>query len=138
MKKYFRPILSILPGALYAALIALLSQLLIRFLAELFGLFSGTTGLNADTLDYITQILRQFRSASLVSPWLPFLLTGAILGAPIVCLIHRRRGRIIAAAVLSVILLLPLTLLALWFTEVNGIKTCALVRTLLPLLPSLL
>ena len=37
-----------------------------------------------------------------------------------------------------ILMLLPLTLLALWFTEVNGIKTCALVRTLLPLLPSLL
>lgn len=138
MKQCFRRILSLLPGLLYAAAAVCLSRLLIRTLSVLFSQFGGMAGLDAETLAYGAQVLAQFKSAVLVSPWLPALLTGAAFGALTSWLTRRRPLRIVAAAILWLILLLPMALAALWYTEVNGIMTCALVRTLLPLLPALL
>lgn len=137
MKKHIRFLLSPLAGLLYAAAVILLSRLLIVFLAGPAGAVCRIAGLDADTLEYVRQILIQFRNARLVSPWLPALLTGAVCGLLTGWAARRRAGRILCV-ILWVILLLPLVLTAVWFTSVNDIMTGALIRTLLPLLPALL
>lgn len=139
MKKAVKYSLSMLGGVAYAALAVLLSGWLIRNLSSLFAVVSGMTGSDEDTLIYISQILSQFRQAEVVPPWLWALLTGAAFGTLTAWLSSLRRVRRIAIDILLWLpLLIPLSLIVLWFTDVNGIRVGALVSRLFPLLPDLL
>lgn len=139
MKKYAKYVLVPLCGAGYAALALLISRLLVRGLSPLFTWVGGLAELNENTLSYAGQILDQFKTAVIRSPWLPALLIGAAIGALAAWLISLRRVKRIAIDILLwLILLLPLALLALWFTELNGIRVGAFISALLPLLPHLL
>ena len=139
VKRILRILLPALCGAAYAALAVLLSRLLITHLSGLFSLIEGLFGLSADDGAYVSQILGQFRNAVLVSPWLPALLIGAAIGMGAAWLIRLRNARHITIDItLWILLLIPLSLISLYFTQVNGIMTGNLIRTFLPLLPELL
>ena len=139
MKKILKYISAALAGAAYGALAVVLSRLLIRNLASLLHWVGGAAGLDGELLSYGVQVLEQLRSAALLSPWLPAMLIGGCYGALTAWLIRRRRKwKIIAALLAGLLLLIPCALAALWFTSVNGIFVCSLIRVLLPLIPQLL
>ena len=139
MKKIWKYPLGALLGAAYAALPAALSRLLIRQLDVLFSRIGALASLDEKTLSYGAQILSQLKSASILSPWLPFLLTGAALGLMIAWLIARKPVKhIVIHLTLWLLLLIPLTLLALWLTTVNDIALGNLLQSILPILPHIL
>lgn len=136
MKKYLKYPAGALIGAAYAALPVLLSRLLIAHLAELFGWIGSLASLDESTLAYGAQILSQLKSASVISPWLPFLLTGAVLEPVILRLTGGKNAALFLT--LGLLLLLPFALLALWFTSVNDIRVGALIQSILPILSHIL
>ena len=137
MKKLLHTISPLLCGAAYTFLALLLSQALIRCLADLFVFFGGAAGLNEDLLVYGHQILAPLRHADIRSPWLPALITGAAAGLLLLRRIHSLRGRVLC--LIGMLLLLPLlTLGALWMTSVNDICVGNLLQSVLPIIPHLL
>ncbi len=90
-------------------------------------------------LSYGGQILSQLKSAVIASPWLPFLLTGAVLGLLIAWITDRKPVKhIVIDLTLGLLLLLLLTLPALWFTSINAISVGSLIQSILPILAHLL
>ena len=139
MKKYLRYMWGLFIGAACAALPVALSRLLIRNLAGIFGWIGSIASLDEETLSYGVQILAQLKSAVIVSPWLPFLLGGAVLGALTAWLISRKPVKhIVINLMLGLLLLLLLTLAALWFTTINAINFGVLIQSILPTLFNLL
>lgn len=139
MKKYLRYMWGLFIGAACAALPVALSRLLIRNLAGIFGWIGSIASLDEETLSYGVQILAQLKSAVIVSPWLPFLLAGAVLGLLTAWLTGRKPVKhIIIDLTLGLLLLLLLTLLALWFSSINAISVGALIESILPTLAHLL
>ena len=139
MKKYLRYMWGLLIGAACAALPVALSRILIRNLAGIFGWIGSIASLDEETLSYGVQILAQLKSAVIVSPWLPFLLVGAVLGLLTAWLTGRKPVRhIVIDLTLGLLLLLLLTLLALWFTSINAISVGSLIESILPTLAHLL
>ena len=138
MKRPKQYLSAVLPGLGYSLLPLLLSVCLIRNLDGLFHLIGGVAGLNMDTLEYGGQVLNQLKDASVRLPWL---LAPVIAATAALLLYWGWRGtsvRRTVVTVLAIALLLPLTLVFAWLTEVNGIQLGALLARLLPLLPVLL
>lgn len=139
MKKYLKYLRGSFIGAAYAALPVVLSRVLIRNLAGSFGWIGSIASLDEETLSYGMQILSQLKSAVIVSPWLPFLLAGAVLGGLIAWITDRKPVKhIVIDLVLGLLLILLLTLLALWFTSINAIGVGSLIQSILPTLFHLL
>ncbi|MBQ4579117.1 MAG: hypothetical protein IJA83_00510 [Clostridia bacterium] len=139
MKKYLRYMWGMLIGAACAALPVALSRLLIRNLAGIFGWIGSIASLDEEMLAYGMQILSQLKSAVIVSPWLPFLLAGAVLGLLIAWNTgHKPVKHIVIDLTLGLLLLLLLTMLALWFTSINAIGVGSLIQSILPTLFHLL
>lgn len=114
-------------GLVYGGAVCLLCQLLIRNGDMLLPLF----GLDSKTADHIGQVLGQLRHSTIRSPWL---LTAAICGVLgyLVSRILSRKKRIVTAVTLAVVLLLPMFLGVLWFTQINGIMVGKLLLSVLP------
>lgn len=139
MKKYMKYPLGAFIGAACAALPVAFSRLMIRNLAGIFRWIGSLASLDEETLSYGVQILSQLKAAVIVSPWLPFLLTGAVLGGAIAWMTGRKPVRhIVIDLTLGLLLLLLLSLLALWFTSVNDISVGSLIQSILPTLFHLL
>jgi len=138
MKKLLKHALPPLIGAGYAALAVGLSRLAVHRLSDVFSCIAPLIGLPEDALSYGIQILSQLKSAVILSPWLPCLAIGALVGALLARPVSRRKAMRIVTAVLALLLLLPFALTVLYFTSVNGIRVGALVQTLLPIIPHLL
>lgn len=139
MKRYLKYPLGLFIGAACAALPVALSRLMIRNLAGIFHWMGSIASLDEETLAYGAQILSQLKSAVIASPWLPFLLAGAVLGLLMAWLTGRKPVKhIIIDLTLGLLLLLLLTLLALWFTSINAISVGALIESILPTLAYLL
>lgn len=139
MKKYLRYPGGLLIGVACAALPVVFSRLLIRHLAGIFGWIGSIASLDEETLAYGGQILSQLKSAAIDSPWLPFLLAGAALGLLTAWLISRKPvNHIVINLTLGLLLLLLLTLAALWFTTINAINFGVLIQSILPTLFNLL
>ena len=114
-------------GLGYAFAVILLSRLLLRCLGGIIGLF-GTD------LSQVAQAAGQLRNAVLVSPWLMGLLTGGLIGN-LLRIAFRKPGTLRRVSIWSgSLLLIPLVLLCLCFTRVNGICVLDLLRTVLPIL----
>ena len=137
MKKLPKYLLSALAGAAYAALPVALAYLMLRNLAALFGLIGSLIPLDENTLAYGAQILANFKTSPITAPWLFFLPAGALTGILAACL-PLRRGKKLLLILLGALLLLPLTLAALWLTSVNDILVGNLLQSVLPMLPHLL
>lgn len=139
MKKYLKYPLGACIGAACAALPVALSRLVIRNLAGIFRWIGSIAALDEEMLSYGVQILSQLKDAVIVSPWLPFLLTGAVLGGFVAWMAGRKPVRhIVIDLTLGLLLILLLTLLALWFTSVNDIGVGSLIQSILPTLFHLL
>lgn len=139
MKKYMKYPLGAFIGAACAALPVAFSRLMIRNLAGIFRWIGSLASLDEETLSYGVQILSQLKAAVIDSPWLPFLLTGAVLGGAIAWMTGRKPVRhIVIDLTLGLLLLLLLSLLALWFTSVNDISVGSLIQSILPTLFHLL
>ena len=132
MKIYLKYLRGSFIGTAYAALIIVLSRLLVRNLSGIFGWAGSLASLDKETLTQGTQILAQLKPAVIISPWLPFLLSGAVFGALTVWAADRRPVRVFVIVLVLCLLLLPLTLLALWFTIINDIGFGSLIRSVLP------
>ena len=139
MKKYLRYMRGLFLGAACAALPVALSRILIRNLSGLFGWIGSIASLDEEMLAYGVQILSQLKSAVIVSPWLPFLMAGAVLGLLMAWIAGRKQVKhIIINLTVGSLLLLLLTLLALWFTSINAISVGSLIQSILPTLAYLL
>ena len=139
MKKYLRYMRGVFIGVACAALPVALSRILIRNLSGIFGWIGSIASLDEEMLAYGVQILSQLKSAVIVSPWLPFLLAGAVLGLLVAWLTGRKPVKhIVINLLLGLLLLLLLTLLALWFTSINAISVGSLIQSILPTLANLL
>lgn len=139
MKKYMRYMWGLFIGAACAALPVAFSRVLIRNLAGIFGWIGSIASLDEETLAYGVQILAQLKSAVIASPWLPFLLAGAALGLLMAWITGCKTvRRIVIDLTLNLLLLLPLMLLALWFTSINAISVGSLIESILPTLAHLL
>lgn len=139
MKKYVKYLCGSLIGAACLALPVVLSRVLIRNLAVVFSRTGPILSLDQGTIFYGIQILSQLQSAVIVSPWLPFLLGGAVLGGVAAWLTDRRPVRhVFVFVLLGLLLLLLLSLFALWFTSVNDISVGLLIQSILPTLSHLL
>ena len=139
MKKSLRYMGGLFMGAAVAALPVVLSRILIRNLSGIFGWIGSIVSLDEEILSYGVQILSQLKSAVIVSPWLPFMLTGAALGVLMAWMISRKTGKhVIIRLTLDLLQLLLLTLLALWFTSINAISVGSLIQSILPTLAHLL
>ena len=137
MKKLPKYALAALIGAAYAALPAALAYLTLRNLAALFGLIGSLIPLDKNTLAYGAQILANFKTSPIAAPWLFFLPAGALTGI-LAAWLPLRRGKKLLLILLGALLLLPLTLAALWLTSVNDILVGNLLQAVLPMLPHLL
>ncbi len=126
-------------GSACSALPVALSRVLVRNLAGIFGRVGSLMSLDKEALARGTQILSQLKTAAIVSPWLLFLLAGAVLGALAAWVFDRRKARhIVLDLALCLLLLLLLTLIALWLTSINEIFVGSLIRSVLPTLSHLL
>lgn len=135
MKKIRSSLLWIALCMLYAALVLLAAQALIRCAGSLFALAAPLIDLPEKDAAYAIQILSQLRTAVLVSPWAVALVLGAISGLFIFMLIRRKKR--LTVLLLFILLFFPLTLTALLFTLVNDVRVIALLHALLPLAGSL-
>ena len=139
MKIYLKYLLGSFIGSVCSALPVVLSRILVRNLARIFGWVGSLMSLDKETLTRGLQILSQLKTAAIVSPWLFFLLAGAVLGALAAWFFDRRKARhIVLDLALCLLLLLLLTLLALWLTSINEIFVSSLIRSVLPTLSHLL
>ena len=139
MKKYLRYTGGFLIGAACGALPVALSRMLIRNLAGIFSWIGSIASLDEAMLSYGVQILSQLKTAVIVSPWLPFLLAGAVLGLLMAWITGRKQGKhVVIRLTLDLLQLLVLTLLALWFTSINAISVGSLIQSILPILANLL
>jgi hypothetical protein len=139
MKIRRKYLLGLFIGSACAALPVVLSRILVRNLAAIFGRVGSLLSLDKETLARGTQILSQLKTAAIVSPWLLFLLAGAVLGALAAWVFDRRKARhIVLDLALCLLLLLLLTLIALWLTSINEIFVGSLIRSVLPTLSHLL
>lgn len=116
-------------GTVYGVVVCLLSLLLIRNLSLLFGLLSGLFAVDAKTTEHISAVLAQLRHSSIDAPWIVMILFGGCVGW-LLSLIPGRK-RIWITLVLAVFLLLPLVLVAVWFSCINGVMAGDLVMSLL-------
>ena len=137
MRKLPKYTLSALAGAAYAALPAALACLILRNLAALFGLIGSLIPLDEAALEYGAQILSNFKTSPIAAPWLFFLPAGALTGI-LAAWLPLHRGKKLLLILLGALLLLPLTLAALWLTSVNDILVGNLLQSVLPMLPHLL
>lgn len=139
MKIYLKYLLGSFIGSVCSALPVVLSRILVRNLARIFGWVGSIMPLDKETLVRGIQILAQLKTAIIVSPWLLFLVAGAVLGALAVWFLDRRKARhIIIDLALCLLLLLLLIFFALWLTSINGIFVGSLIHSVLPTLFHLL
>lgn len=139
MKNYLRYMGGLFIGVACAALPVALSRMLIRNLSGIFSWIGSIASLDEEILSYGVQILSQLKSAVIVSPWLPFLMAGAMLGLLMAWITGRKQGKhVVIRLTLDLLQLLLLTLLALWFTSINAISVGSLIQSILPTLAHLL
>lgn len=122
MKKRYFYTFAALGGIGYGLVTIFLSRVLIRNLGGLFALIAPAFGIGETDRETVTQILRQLKSARILSPWLWALLIGAALGAGLFFLLRNRKRKWLIPTLAGLFLLLPLTLGVLFVSEINGIR----------------
>lgn len=141
MKKLLKFLTALLAGVLCARLAAFGAELLLRGLGNLIGAFGASLGLRASEAAEYAAILGQLRSAAIETPVLPMLIACCASMLLTSRIVYSRRAkrtplRILTAAVIWLLLLLPLTFACLWFTHVNGLRFGTVIRVLLPIVQS--
>lgn len=138
MQKKFKWIAPVPFFTLCSSVSVLIPRLLIRNLAALFRHIGPIANMDQHTISQATEILSQLQHAHIRLPWLPILVCGTIIGILCTWLLRRCRHRIAVFSLAWIVLFILLTPAAFWLTEVNGIRTGALLSALLPILPALL
>lgn len=118
MKKRLRSLRLFLPGAVYGLLLILLTWCLITGAAGL-AAFAGKV-LQLEVAQDVVQALRQLKDAHIQLPWVVIVVMGA-LSALLSRLLRRCRRKALISSCIAVALALPLTLMVLAFTTINGI-----------------
>lgn len=139
----------LLSGALLTILVGMASVWFLRSLGAILASLAPSLGLDAGTADTLSEIFGQLRSAELN---LPLECTG--VACFIFCALailflagwkkkpdvpgeepvkRKKTGRIVLVCVLGVVLFLPLTIITIWFTEVNDIRFDRVMQSLLPM-----
>ena len=141
----------LLSGALLTILVGMASVWFLRSLGAISGSLAPALGLDADAAQTVSEIFGQLRSATLN---LPLEIVGLVCflfcGLAILFLAGRhspetpaaemnvpktkKTGKIVLVCVLGVILFVPLTIVTIWFTEVNDIRFDRVMALLVPLL----
>jgi len=124
-------------GAAYSLLILLFAWLSLFCLSNLVRLFLSPSQLRTQLFGQVLLALEQLKYVPILPPILPALVLGLGIGWLLKGHITTKRRKILLI-VLAVLLFLPLTAAALWFTTINGIRLGALLQSLLPVLPALL
>ena len=142
-----------LSGAILTILVGLAATWFLRSLGSILSSLAPTIGLDEGTAETVVEIFGQLQRASLN---LPLEIVGLVCflfcALAILFLAGRRApetpaeemkapkkkktGKIILVCVLGVLLFLPLTLVTIWFTEVNDVRFDRVVAMLIPLLNS--
>lgn len=139
----------ILSGAILTILVGMASVWFLRNLGSLLVSLAPALGLDSGTADMLSEIFGQLKDAELN---LPLECTGVacfiLCGLAILFLAGHRKnrdlpgeepkpkkktGRIVLVCVLGVVLFLPLTLVTIWFTEVNDLRFDRVMLSLLPM-----
>ena len=143
----------LLSGAILTILVGMAATWFLRSLGNILGSLAPALGLDEGTAETVAGIFAQLREASLN---LPLEIIGLVCflfcGLAILFLAGRhvpetpaeemkaprkkRTGKIILVCVLGILLFVPLTLVTIWFTEVNDIRFDRVMSTLVPLLNS--
>lgn len=113
-----------------AALCGILPAVFLRNIGSLIRMLGKQFGLRSTEIKQFAEIFDQLKEASILPP---VLLLAAILlvGALTVLLLPRSRKARTVTAVIWVLLLLPLTLLSLWFTLVNDLQFGIVISSLI-------
>ena len=138
MKKYLKSARPILACMLCASAAMFAVNALLRNLSALFQQIGPLLGFHSRDISQIGSALAQLKDAHIVSPWLPLLLSGAVLGGLFGWIFRARKHRTVIGVCLWILLLILMLPAALLLTEVNGVRIVALLKSLLPLLPALL
>lgn len=129
MKKKIFP--AALAGTLTAAAVGTLPVILLRNIGTLIYTFGGKLGLSSRETKQFGDIFAQLKEASFLPPfWLLILILLGGTAAAFWAASGSRRRRVTVTTV-WIILLLPLFLLSLWFTHVNGIQFGAVLTALI-------
>lgn len=119
MKKRVRALLPFLLGAAYGLLLILLTFWLITGAADVVAFAAQMLRLEA--AQDVILALRQLEEARIQLPWAVVLLLGA-LALFLAWLLRRCRRKALVSSCLAVVLVLPLTVMVLAFTTINGIR----------------
>ena len=117
-KKYITPVLG---GMIYASMLILLSRLFLVSAGSLVGTICKLAGVDEITADQIKEALGQLKDASVKSPVFMVLIAGIVIVVLFYALTRKCKRKKFVTIFVSVLMMLPLTLLVLFFTEINGI-----------------
>ena len=124
-------------GVFWAAVPMGAVWLLVRYSGELAALAGNAIAPDAELSAQIAGSLEQLKAAKLVLPWLWLPVAGLSFGT-ILKFTSRRPGVRRAVVVLGILLFVPVVLLVLWMTEINGILAGKLFASFLPMLKGVL
>lgn len=122
MSKHQTYIRGALTGIFYGMLLIVLSRCFIRNLGGIFNTVGEIIKSDEELVIHITQALEQLKTARIVSPWFKILLIGIIAGILYFKIISRNKRKILLSVCLWTILLIPLMLGVVCFTEVNDMR----------------
>lgn len=112
----------ILWGVIYGSVIILLSRLFLSTVGNLAGRISRLVGVDEITANQIGVALGQLKEASVKFPLLFVLIAGILIAVIFSILIRKCKRKKLVAIVVGILMVLPLTLTVLFFTEINGIR----------------
>ena len=141
----------VLSGAILTILVGMAATWFLRSLGSILGSLAPAIGLDEETAEMVAEIFGQLQEASLNLPLEIVGLVCFLFCALAILFLSGRRvpetpaeelkatkkkktGKIILVCVLGVILFLPLTLVTIWFTEVNDIRFGKVMTSLVSLL----
>ncbi|MBQ4050598.1 MAG: hypothetical protein IJD13_03140 [Oscillospiraceae bacterium] len=109
-------------SVLTTALCAIFPSAFVHGIGSLIRLAGKTFGLKSTDIKQFSEIFDQLKEASVLPPvWLLLLVFAACFAAAVWAR-KGKKGRRIAVAVIWLLLLLPLMLLSLWFSNVNDLQ----------------
>jgi len=136
MNKMKQPLLFVLPGIVYCGIVYAVLQILPRIAGQCIPLFAPLLGVNGTTAEYISEILSQWSLADIRVP--VFLLTVVFAAVIWIWYLCRKTKRMrILRAMILVLLFLPVSVLAVLHTEINGVRMTELFRILGPIVTAL-
>ena len=136
MKKHMSFVISALIGGAYGAVSVFLSRLLIKNLGGIAGWGMKLFKADGDIVSQVTGALGQLKDATLVSPFLVFILIFACLFL-LIFFQMKKAHRIVISITAWLILFIPSLIIAALFTVVNDILFLDVVKILVSIVLNL-